>query len=166
MEGTEIQQCHCALNTPMSRDHRNSWGLLCTENTVQCSTSSAQLCSQLFSLCFFQLRNASHGFWTQDIPAPVTTDLQGRDNTLRDLIPSPTVALNSVQGEELPQLKSPAHFKHSTTFWGSKERSLKSFPMRDIGFSYALTSGFGIWNLGSRSCCPLYNPGTRVAVSF
>lgn len=46
------------------------------------STSSAQLCSQLFSLCFFQLRNASHRFWAQDIPAPVTTDLQGRENRL------------------------------------------------------------------------------------
>uniref|UniRef100_A0A8C3QZ93 Uncharacterized protein n=1 Tax=Cyanoderma ruficeps TaxID=181631 RepID=A0A8C3QZ93_9PASS len=40
------------------------------------STCSAQLCSQLFSLCLLQLRNASHRFWTQDIPAPVTTDLE------------------------------------------------------------------------------------------
>uniref|UniRef100_A0A803V0V0 Secreted protein n=1 Tax=Ficedula albicollis TaxID=59894 RepID=A0A803V0V0_FICAL len=43
---------------------------------VHCSTSSAQLCSQFFSLCFFQLCNASHGFRTQDVPAPVTTDLE------------------------------------------------------------------------------------------
>uniref|UniRef100_A0A8C3V639 Uncharacterized protein n=1 Tax=Catharus ustulatus TaxID=91951 RepID=A0A8C3V639_CATUS len=31
---------------------------------------------QFFSLCLFQLCNASHGFWSQDIPAPVTTDLE------------------------------------------------------------------------------------------
>uniref|UniRef100_A0A8C3DHE1 Uncharacterized protein n=1 Tax=Corvus moneduloides TaxID=1196302 RepID=A0A8C3DHE1_CORMO len=29
-----------------------------------------------FSLCFLKLCNASHRFWTQDIPAPVTTDLE------------------------------------------------------------------------------------------
>lgn len=71
-----------AQNTAMNRDHWNSWGLLCTENTEQCSTSSAQLCSQFLSLCFFQLCNASHRFWTQDISAPVATDLQGRENRL------------------------------------------------------------------------------------
>uniref|UniRef100_A0A8D2N9V8 Secreted protein n=1 Tax=Zonotrichia albicollis TaxID=44394 RepID=A0A8D2N9V8_ZONAL len=38
--------------------------------------------SQLFSFCLFQLGNASHRFWTQDIPAPVTTDLQGKNNRL------------------------------------------------------------------------------------
>uniref|UniRef100_A0A674GFE9 Uncharacterized protein n=1 Tax=Taeniopygia guttata TaxID=59729 RepID=A0A674GFE9_TAEGU len=45
-------------------------------NPCKLSSHHSQLCSQLFSLCFFQLRNASHRFWTQDIPAPVTTDLE------------------------------------------------------------------------------------------
>uniref|UniRef100_A0A663N149 Uncharacterized protein n=1 Tax=Athene cunicularia TaxID=194338 RepID=A0A663N149_ATHCN len=30
---------------------------------------------QFFSLCFFELSNASHRFWTQDVATPVTTDL-------------------------------------------------------------------------------------------
>lgn len=150
MESTEAQQCHCAapcLEHCHERRPWNSWGLLCTKNTVQCSTSSAQLCSQFFSLCFFQLRNASHGFWSQDIPAPVTTDLQGRENSLRDLIATLTVSLNSALGEELPQVQSPTHFKHCTTFWGRKEKKLKIFPNEGFEFSYPITPGFGIWRV-------------------
>ncbi|KFV01322.1 hypothetical protein N340_03429, partial [Tauraco erythrolophus] len=46
----------------------------------QPSTPLAQLSSQFLSLCFFKLSNASHRFWTQDVPAPMTTDLQRREN--------------------------------------------------------------------------------------
>uniref|UniRef100_A0A8C9MK91 Uncharacterized protein n=1 Tax=Serinus canaria TaxID=9135 RepID=A0A8C9MK91_SERCA len=123
------------------------------------------LCSQLFSLCFFQLGNASHRFWTQDIPAPVTTDLQGSENRLESSSISHCGTQFCTRGRA-PSTRSPPHFKHYTTFCGSKEKSLKSFTMKDFGFSYPITPGFGIWSLGSKSCCPFYNPCPRVAIYF